>query len=163
MNASANFLPDEDLAYTVLSDLKRVTREYATAATESNCPSIRQHFTQLLNTSLAMQGELYTAMSQQKMYNTASPALRQEIDKQMKEYQNTQQKTNQFVQQRKTMAQGQQAQYANWNNQQQWQQPQWQQQQPQWQQQQQQQQWQQPTHFAQHQQDPRHQQPGHFM
>lgn len=103
-SSSQPFLPDEDLAYTVLADLKRVTREYATAATESSCPSVRQHFTQLMNTSLAMQGELYTAMSQQKMYNAASPALRQEIDKQLKSYQQTQQKTNQFVQQRKSAA-----------------------------------------------------------
>ncbi|CAM3835389.1 spore coat protein [Cohnella lubricantis] len=98
------FLPDGDLAYTVLADLKRVTREYATAATESSCPVVRQQFTQLLNTSLAMQGELFTAMSQQQMYNTASPVIRQEIDKQMKQYQQTQQKTNQFVQQRKSTA-----------------------------------------------------------
>ncbi|MBB6633714.1 spore coat protein [Cohnella thailandensis] len=96
------FMPDEDLAYTVLADLKRVTREYGTAATESVCPSVRQQFTQLLNTTLAMQGELYTAMSQQNMYSAASPALRQEIDKQMKEYQQTQQKTNQFLQQKKS-------------------------------------------------------------
>lgn len=99
---SQQFMPDEDLAYTVLADLKRVTREYATAATESSCQAVRQQFTQLLNTSLAMQGELYTAMSQQKMYNASSPVLRQEIDKNMKQYQQTQQKTNQFVQQRKT-------------------------------------------------------------
>ncbi|THF76078.1 spore coat protein [Cohnella fermenti] len=105
------FMPDEDLAYTVLSDLKRVTREYATAATEAVCPTVRQHFTQLLNTTLAMQGELYNAMSQQKMYNTASPALRQEIDKQFKEYQQTQQKTNQFVQQRKSAPQAAQPQW----------------------------------------------------
>lgn len=107
------FLPDEDLAYTVLTDLKRVTREYATAATESVCPSVRQHFTQLLNTTLAMQGELFNAMNQQKMYNTASPALRQEIDKQLKEYQSTQQKTNQFVQQRKSASTPQQS-YGGW-------------------------------------------------
>ncbi|RUS45507.1 spore coat protein [Cohnella sp. AR92] len=105
------FMPDEDLAYTVLSDLKRVTREYATAATESVCPTVRQHFTQLLNTTLIMQGELYNAMSQQNMYNTASPALRQEIDKQLKEYQQTQQKTNQFVQQRRSASQPSQQQW----------------------------------------------------
>lgn len=109
------FMPDGDLAYTVLADLKRVTREYATAASESVCPSVRQHFTQLMNTTLAMQGELYTAMDQQKMYNAASPALRQEIDKQLKSYQSTQQKTNQFVQQRKSAMQSQSPQsFGNW-------------------------------------------------
>jgi spore coat protein CotF len=112
---SQPFLPDEDLAHTVLSDLKRVTREYAIAATESVCPTVRQQFTQLLNTTLAMQGELYNAMSQQKMYNAASPALKQEIDKQLKSYQSTQQKTNQFVQQRKSAAPGQSPQaFGDW-------------------------------------------------
>ncbi|GIO13921.1 hypothetical protein J19TS2_34760 [Cohnella xylanilytica] len=122
------FMPDGDLAYTVLADLKRVTREYATAATESVCPTVRQQFTQLMNTTLAMQGELYTAMTQQKMYNAASPALRQEIDKQFKQYQSTQQKTNQFVQQRKSAIPSQSPQaFGNWAYQPA---PQWQQQPP---------------------------------
>ncbi|REK68510.1 MAG: spore coat protein [Cohnella sp.] len=102
--ASQSFMPDKDLAYTVLADLKRVTREYATAATESVCPNVRQMFTQLLNNTLAMQGELYNSMKQQNMYTASSPALRQEIDKQLKEYQQTQQQTNQFVQQRRNQA-----------------------------------------------------------
>ncbi|MFC5468722.1 spore coat protein [Cohnella suwonensis] len=92
-------LPDEDMAYTILSDLKRVTREYATAATESVCPDIRQMFTQLLNDTLKMQGELFTAMQSNNMYNASSQVLKPEIDKQVKQYQQTQQKTNQFVQQ----------------------------------------------------------------
>lgn len=98
--APANqFLPDEDLAYTVLADLKRVTREYATAATESACPAVRQQFTQLLNVTLQMQGELFTAMQSAQMYPAPSPALRQAIDKSLKSYQDTQTKTQQFVQQ----------------------------------------------------------------
>ncbi|MFF2483732.1 spore coat protein [Paenibacillus sp. NPDC058071] len=93
-------LQDEDLAYTVLSDLKRVVREYATAATESVCPSVRQMFTNLLNSTLKMQGDLFNVMQAQNMYSTASPALRQEIDKQLKEYQQTQQKTSGWLQQK---------------------------------------------------------------
>ncbi|BBI32190.1 spore coat protein [Cohnella abietis] len=92
-------LTDEDLASTILSDLKRVTREYATAATESVCPETRQMFTQLMNTTLTMQGELYTVMQQNNMYNASSPALKQEITKQLQQYQQTQQKTSQFIQQ----------------------------------------------------------------
>ncbi|WP_256760813.1 spore coat protein [Cohnella sp. WQ 127256] len=92
-------LPDEDMAYTILSDLKRVTREYATAATESVCPDIRQMFTQMLNSTLTLQGELYTVMQQNNMYNASSPVMKQEVDKQLQQYQQTQQKTNQFVQQ----------------------------------------------------------------
>ncbi|MDG0790407.1 spore coat protein [Cohnella ginsengisoli] len=103
--APANqFLPDEDLAYTVLADLKRVTREYATAATESVCPTVRQQFTQLLNVTLQMQGELFNAMQSANMYNASSPTLKQEIDKNLKTYQDTQTKTQQFVQQIKQSA-----------------------------------------------------------
>ncbi|MDQ0061156.1 spore coat protein [Paenibacillus harenae] len=94
------FLSDEDLAYTVLCDLKRVVREYATAATEASCPDIRELFTKLTNSTLTMQGQLFQAMQQANMYNTASPALRQELDKQMKQYQQTKQKTQQFLQQK---------------------------------------------------------------
>jgi spore coat protein CotF len=92
-------LSEEDKASAILMDLKRVTREYATAATESVCPEIRQMFTQLLNNTLTMQGELYNAMQQNNMYNASSPALKQELDKQFMQYQQTQQKTTQFVQQ----------------------------------------------------------------
>jgi len=102
MHTQQSFLPDEDMAYTILSDLKRVTREYTTAATESVCPQIRQMFTQLMNNTLKMQGELFNAMNQSNMYNTASPALRQEINKQHKQYQQTQQKTSQFLAQRRS-------------------------------------------------------------
>lgn len=98
------FMPDADLAYTVLCDLKRTTREYATAAMESVCPAVRQQFTQLLNMTLQMQGELYTAMQSNNMYNASSPTLRQEIDKNLKTYQDTQMKTQQFVQQARQSA-----------------------------------------------------------
>lgn len=102
--ANQQFMPDEDLAYTVLCDLKRTTREYATAAMESVCPAVRQQFTQLLNMTLQMQGELYTAMQSNNMYNASSPTLRQDIDKNLKSYQDTQTKTQQFVQQVKQNA-----------------------------------------------------------
>ncbi|OUS78175.1 spore coat protein [Paenibacillus sp. MY03] len=101
MNHQANkqLLSEEDLASIVLSDLKRVVREYATAATESTCPDMRQLFTKLLNNTLNAQGQLFTAMQQANMYNTASPALRQELDKQAQQYKQTQQQTKQFLQQ----------------------------------------------------------------
>ncbi|MBO7744695.1 spore coat protein [Paenibacillus sp. MWE-103] len=92
-------LSDEDLAYTVLADLKRVCGEYATATTESNCPQVRQLFTNLLNSTLQMQGHLYQIMEQNNMYSVASPALRQEVDKQLKQNQQTAQQTQQFLQQ----------------------------------------------------------------
>ncbi|NBD26585.1 spore coat protein [Paenibacillus glycinis] len=92
-------LSDEDLAYTVLSDLKRVVGEYATAATESSCQQVRQLFTNLLNSTLQMQGHLYKIMEQNNMYSAASPVLRQEIQKQLQQNQQTEQKTDQFLQQ----------------------------------------------------------------
>lgn len=93
-----SMLSDEDLANTVLADLKRVVREYATAATESTCPDIRDLFTKLTDSTLALQGKLFNVLKQNNMYSTASPALRQEIDKQLKEYMQTKQKTAQFLQ-----------------------------------------------------------------
>lgn len=94
-----SILTEEDLASAILSDLKRVVREYATAATESTCPDIRQLFTKLTDSTLSLQGQLFQAMQQANMYNTSSPVLRQELDKQAKQYQQTKQKTNQFLQQ----------------------------------------------------------------
>ncbi|WP_409343079.1 spore coat protein [Paenibacillus sp. MBLB4367] len=97
---SAGLIPEKDMLYTILADLKRSTREYATAVTESNCPIVRQTFTQLLNGTLKLQGELYDFMKRQNMYNTASPALRQEIDKQLQQYKQTEQQTEQLVSRR---------------------------------------------------------------
>ena len=98
MNAQTK-LPDQDWAYIVLADLKRVVREYATAATESVCPAVRKLFTDLLNSSLQMQGELFQVMQQNNMYNTSSPALRQEVQKQINSYQQSSQKTQDFIHQ----------------------------------------------------------------
>lgn len=98
-------LPDEDLAYTILADLKRVTREYATAAMEAVCPSVRTMFTQMMNNNLRVQGELFNAMQQQNMYNASSPAPRHEIDKQWSSYSQTQQKTAQFLHHKQSMLQ----------------------------------------------------------
>ncbi|MCM3746815.1 spore coat protein [Paenibacillus pasadenensis] len=116
-------LPDADWAYTVLSDLKRVVREYATAATESTCPDVRSMFTDLMNSSLKMQGDLYNAMQSANMYDTSSPVLRQEIQKQIGTYTQTQQQTQQFIQQRMSGMNSGQAQPFMGQNQQQPQSP----------------------------------------
>lgn len=110
-------LSEEDLASTVLCDLKRVVREYATATTESTCPEIRQMFTKLMNSTLNMQGQMFEAMKQANMYNTSSPALRQELDKQLKQYQQTQQGTGHWISQ-KLGQQHNNAMYASANQQQ---------------------------------------------
>jgi len=108
-SGNSAFMQDEDLLYTILADLKRTVREYTTATTESSCPTVRNLFTQLTNDTLRMQGELYNLMKQLNMYSTSSKALRQDLDKQVQDARNTQQKTRQFVQQ-KTSGMGQYAQ-----------------------------------------------------
>jgi len=90
-------MPEEDMAYTVLADLKRVVREYATAATESSCPEIRGMFTQLLNNTLHMQEDLFNAMKAANMYSVSSPALRQDLTKQVQQNQQMIQKTEQHL------------------------------------------------------------------
>lgn len=94
------FMPDEDLMNTILCDLKRTVREYATAATESACPAVRQVFNDMTMNTLRLQGDLYTHMSQMNMYPAPAKALRQDVDKQLQTAQQMQQQTGQFVQQK---------------------------------------------------------------
>jgi len=96
---SSSTLPEKDWLYTILCDLKRTAREYTTAVTESNCPTVRQEFTQLQNSTLTLQGQLYQLMQQQNMYNTSSPALAQELTKQIQQYKQSGQEAVQFAQQ----------------------------------------------------------------
>jgi len=102
MNGSQQnqFMQEEDLLYTILADLKRTSREYTTGVTEAACPVVRQMFTDLTHSTLTMQGQLFTLMEKNNMYSVASPALRQELDKQLKDNQQLQMKSNQFVQQK---------------------------------------------------------------
>ncbi|MBU8878500.1 spore coat protein [Bacillus sp. FJAT-29790] len=102
MNQQQPILQEADLIYTILGDLKRTAREYTTAVTESNCPEVRQKFTQLLQNTLTMQGQVYQYMSQHGMYNTSSPVLNQEITKQINQYTQTQTQTSQLIQQNMT-------------------------------------------------------------
>ncbi|WP_042202029.1 spore coat protein [Paenibacillus camerounensis] len=94
------FMADEDLLNTVLADLKRTVREYTTAATESNCQTVRRVFNDLTMDTLRLQGELYTRMSQMNMYTPPGKALRQDVDKQIQTAHQTQAKCQQFVQQK---------------------------------------------------------------
>ncbi|GGH13942.1 spore coat protein [Paenibacillus segetis] len=97
---NTDLLPLEDILNTILCDLKRSVREYTTATTESNCPSIRQMFTELTDSTLKLQGNLYQIMSQNNMYTAPTPAPRTEVSKQLQSAQQTVQKAQQFVQQR---------------------------------------------------------------
>ncbi|NGM82973.1 spore coat protein [Paenibacillus sp. 7124] len=94
------FMQEEDLLNIILADLKRTVREYATAATESNCQTVRRAFNDLTMNTLRIQGDLYMQMSQLNMYQAPSKALRQELDKQIQSAHQTQQKARQFAQQK---------------------------------------------------------------
>lgn len=102
MNSSStgSFMPDADLAYTILADLKRTVREYSTATTEANCPTVRQMFTDLTNSTLKLQGELYTVMQQNNLYQAPGKALQSDINKQIQTANQTKQECEQFVQQK---------------------------------------------------------------
>lgn len=103
-------LTEEDVATTLLCDLKRVVREYATAATESTCPNIRAMHTQLLNTALKSQGDLFNAMKQAQLYDQPLYASQSDIKKQVDAYKQTEQKLNAFLAQHQQAAiQSQQA------------------------------------------------------
>ncbi|GGF74191.1 hypothetical protein GCM10010912_19290 [Paenibacillus albidus] len=104
-NGSA-FMPDEDLLNVILADLKRTVREYTTAATESACPAVRRVFNDLTMDTLRLQGELYAQMGELNMYTPPSKALRQDVDKQIQAAQQTQQKCQQFIQQKTGQAAG---------------------------------------------------------
>ncbi|WP_428910258.1 spore coat protein [Niallia sp. Krafla_26] len=99
MNQQTPLLQEKDIVYSYLADLKRSAREYTTAATEANCPVVRQMFEQLLQGTLNLQSQTYQLMSQQGWYNTSSTATNMEINKQIQTYQQTQMQTNQLIQQ----------------------------------------------------------------
>jgi len=92
-------LSQDDLVGVILADLKRLVREYATAATESNCANTRKMFTDLLINTLTMQGELFTVMSQNNMYEQPSVAQQKDITQQIQSYTQMQMKTSNWLQQ----------------------------------------------------------------
>ncbi len=96
---SAGQLPQDDLLKIILADLRRTVREYTTATTESSCPSIRRMFAELTDSTLRLQGDLYTLLERHQVYSAPAGATRQEIDQKIKEAEKTHQKVHQFVQQ----------------------------------------------------------------
>lgn len=93
-------MPDKDMMYTILADLKRTVGEYTTATTEASCPVVRTMFNELLNHSLRMQGDLYNFMDQRQMYDKPTPALKQAIDKEVRMTHQTQQETQGYISQK---------------------------------------------------------------
>ena len=96
------FMPEKDLLYTILANLKRTCREYTTATTESACPVLRKMFMQLTQDSLRIQGELFYLMQQHNMYETPSKAPHQQLDKELQSVLTTRQTCQQFLQSKHT-------------------------------------------------------------
>ncbi|RPK29745.1 hypothetical protein EDO6_00369 [Paenibacillus xylanexedens] len=95
-------MQEQDLLKSILADLRRTSREYTTATTESSCPTTRRMFNDLTNDTLRLQGELFNLMQQNNMYSASSKALRQDVDKQIQSAHQTQQKCQQFIQEKNT-------------------------------------------------------------
>ncbi|HEY4391276.1 MAG TPA: spore coat protein [Paenibacillus sp.] len=91
-------LTETDFLNVILSDLKRTVGEYTTATTESACPNVRRMFTDLTNSTLRLQGELYQVMDQNQMYTAPSPVPRQLIDKEIQTAQQDHQQAHQLSQ-----------------------------------------------------------------
>lgn len=94
------FMEDKDLLYTILCDLKRTAGEYTTAATEASCPNVRQQFTQLLNSTLSLQGKLYQFMNSMNLYKQPAPAIRAEMEQQRQQKAQNWQQIDAFLQQK---------------------------------------------------------------
>lgn len=80
-------LQDGDLANSVLCELKRVAREYATACLEASNTDIRQLFEQLLHQTLHDQEHLYQTLSQLNLYGQPSSAPQQGLMKETQHHQ----------------------------------------------------------------------------
>lgn len=92
-------LNDQDMANTVLNELKRIASEYATACTEAAAPHIRRTFEQLLHQTLADQGQLFHMMSRLNMYGQPVQAQHSDIQREIEQCRQTDEQLQQLVQQ----------------------------------------------------------------
>ncbi|QQE77525.1 spore coat protein [Alicyclobacillus sp. SO9] len=104
MNTESQLMQDKDLLNSILTLEKHMADEYAIAVTESNCQTVRQMFTSLLDDTLQTQNDVFHAMSQQGWYQSPAKALKQEVDKHIQTYRQTQQQLAQLVQQYRSAA-----------------------------------------------------------
>jgi spore coat protein CotF len=92
-------LQDQDLANLVLSELKRIAREYTTAALEANNPQIRQVFQNLLGKTLQDQDVLYREIQRMSGYGEIPTAQQQDVHKELQKQSQTANQLYSFVQQ----------------------------------------------------------------
>jgi hypothetical protein len=106
-------LQEQDLAHLILSELKRVAREYTTAVLEANNMQTRQTFQFLLQKTLHDQGILYEAIQQTVGYGDIPTAPQQEIQKELQKQSQSASQLYNFVQQNKFGSLGGQTQMQN--------------------------------------------------
>lgn len=92
-------LSDSDLANVVLSELKRVAREYTTAALEASDPQIRQLFERALQQTLQDQEKLYKVMGALNLYGQPVKASRQDLQSELQSNAQTSQKLRSWMEQ----------------------------------------------------------------
>jgi spore coat protein CotF len=103
------YLEEQDLANFVLSELKRVAREYTTAVLEANNQQIRQTFQSLLQKTLQDQAILYQELQKLNGYGDIQTASQQDIQKELQKQSQSSPKLQSFVQQNLSGVGGQQS------------------------------------------------------
>jgi spore coat protein CotF len=93
------YLQDQDLAKIVLSELKRIGREYTIATQEATNPQIRQIFQALLQKTLQDQALVFQEIQQLGGYGEIPEAPQQDIQKELQKQSQTASKLQSFVQQ----------------------------------------------------------------
>lgn len=78
-------LQEKDWGNLVLSELKRIAREYMTAALEASHPAIRQTFAALGQKTLQDQAELYALLQQMNGYGNVKNASQQELAQELQQ------------------------------------------------------------------------------
>jgi spore coat protein CotF len=106
-------LQEQDLAHLILSELKRVAREYTTAVLEANNMQTRQTFQFLLQKTLHDQGILYEVIQQTVGYGDIPTAPQQDIQKELQKQSQSASQLYGFVQQNKFGSLGGQNQMQN--------------------------------------------------
>ncbi|TVY09375.1 spore coat protein [Paenibacillus cremeus] len=78
-------LQEQDAGNLVLNELKRVAREYTTAALEATHPAIRQTFATVTQHTLQDQAELFNVLSQMQGYGQIKMATQQEVQQELQQ------------------------------------------------------------------------------
>jgi spore coat protein CotF len=106
-------LQEQDVAHLILSELKRMAREYTTAVLEANNMQTRQTFQFLLQKTIHDQGILYEVMQQTVGYGEIPTASQQDIQKELQKQSQSASQLYGFVQQNRFGSLGGQNQMQN--------------------------------------------------